>query len=313
MSAIWSLRRGDPGYPAALEELESPPECLWGLGDRELVAGLEPARAVTIVGARRIGEHGRGIAEGIASEIAAAGLVVVSGMAYGCDAAAHEGALAADGFTIAVLGGGPDVVYPRSKRGLHRRIIASGGAVIGEHPPGTAPQRWSFPQRNRIMAALSVLTLVVEARAASGTRITADEAIKLGREVAAVPGSVTSGLAELPNQLIREGAALVRDGQDVLDLVLGVGVATVERAGPPLDDELHGVFAALERGASTPDAVALAADLPGEAASVALARLELMGYVTIDPLGGITRTPLRPPATSEPRTPPSPRLRDITG
>lgn len=296
MSEIWELRRGEPGYPPALEELERPPERLWGLGERELVTELDPGRAVTIVGARRVGEHGRDLAESIASDLADAGLVVVSGMAYGCDSAAHEGALAAGGETIAVLAGGPDVVYPRSKRSLYRRILAGGGAVVSERPPGTPPERWAFPARNRIMAALSCLTLVVEARAASGTRITADEAIKLGREVAAVPGSVTSGLAELPNQLIRDGAALVRDAQDVLDLVLGVGVATVERAGSPLDEELAAVLAALDGGAASLDALALATGLSGESASVALARLELMGYVTTDELGTIARTSLRPPA-----------------
>jgi DNA processing protein len=296
VSAIWTLRRGQPGYPPALEDLERPPEQLWGIGERELVASLEPGRTVTIVGARRVGEHGRALAASIACDLAGAGLVVVSGMAYGCDSAAHEGALVGGGETIAVLAGGPDVVYPRSKRSLYRRILAGGGAVISERPPGTAPERWAFPERNRIMAALSCLTLVVEARAASGTRITADEAIKLGREVAAVPGSVTSSLAELPNQLIRDGAALVRDAQDVLDLILGVGVAAVERTGPPLDDELAAVLAAVERGAASPDALALAAGLPGDAASVALARLELMGYVTTGELGTIARTSLRPPA-----------------
>jgi DNA processing protein len=291
----WSLARGEPGYPEALLELERPPERLWGVGNRELLSGLEREQAVTIVGARRSGAHGRGIAARIASDVAAAGLVVVSGMAFGCDSAAHEGALSADGLTLAVLAGGPDVVYPPSKRGLYRRILAADGAIVSEHPPGTPPRRWGFPARNRIMAALSGLTLVIEGRAASGTRITAEEAMRLGREVAAVPGSVTSALAELPNELIRDGAHLVRDGQDVLDLVLGVGVATVERSGPRLEAELRPVLEAVERGATSADAVAAAAGLDGEATAVALARLELMGYVSVDAFGAINRTQLRPP------------------
>jgi DNA processing protein len=197
---------------------------------------------------------------------------------------------------VAVLAGGPDVVYPPSKRGLYRRILAADGAIVSEHEPGTVPQRWGFPARNRIMAALSCLTLVIEGRAASGTRITAEEAMRLGREVAAVPGSVTSPLAELPNELIREGAQLVRDGQDLLDLILGVGAARVERTGPALEAELRAVLDAVERGAASADSVAAAAGLAGEDAAIALARLELMGYVSVDAFGAITRTQLRPPA-----------------
>ena len=162
------------------------------------------------------------VAEQLGYLLAGAGLVVVSGMALGIDAAAHRGALDAGGSTIAVLGSGPDVVYPRSERRLYERITST-GAVVSEMPPGTVPGPGCFPKRNRIMAALGTMTLVVEAAQPSGSLITAEQAAKLGREVGAVPGRVTSRVARGTNALLAEGAAVIRDAQDVLDRMVGVG------------------------------------------------------------------------------------------
>jgi DNA processing protein len=269
VSGVWVLRPDERDFPACLAELdERTPQAIYGVGAREVVTGIDPDRAVTIVGARRADPYGQGVAHELGFGAAAAGMVVVSGMALGCDSAAHEGALAAGGTTIAVLGNGPDVPYPRSKAALYRRILDEGGAVIGEQPPGTHPAPGLFPRRNRIMAALSGLTVVVEGAFRSGTRHTADEAARLGREVAAVPGQVTSRLSELPNDLLHDGAAVVRDAQDLL---------------------------AVESGASTCDAVALATGSGGRGAAVALARLELMGYVAAGPDGRYTRTGLGVP------------------
>jgi DNA processing protein len=265
------------------------------VGDRDVVAGLEPGAVVTIVGSRRSGTYGRGVARELGHAAAAAGLVVVSGMALGCDSAAHEGALDAGGRTVAVLANGPDLAYPPSKADLHRRILASGGAAVAERPPGTAPEPRFFPERNRIMAALAHVVVIVEGRHRSGTRHTASWATDLSREVAAVPGPVTSALSELPNDLIRDGATLVRDPQDLLDLGIGIGRAAVRGVGPALDHALGRALTVVEAGAATCDAVATQAALPGRDAAVALARLELMGYVTADASGRYARTTLRPP------------------
>lgn len=298
--AVWRLDRRGDGYPECVDQLaERAPATLWGLGDRALVAGLNPDASVTIVGARRSGRYGTGIAYELGYGAAVAGLIVVSGMALGCDSAAHEGALDAGGTTIAVLGNGPDVPYPRVKAGLHRRILRSGGAVIAEQPPGQAPQPGFFPARNRIMAALAGVSIVVEGAIRSGTRYTADEAGELGRQVAAVPGPVTSGLAALPNDLLHSGAAVIRDTQDLLDLMLGAGIVSVRDVGPALEPELAAALAAVEDGATTCDAIAQAVGLSGHAAAVALARLELTGYLAADHAGRYSRTVLRPPDEAE--------------
>jgi DNA processing protein len=292
---IWTIRRGEPGYPAPLLDLGADaPDRLFGCGDRVLVGGLELGQTVTIVGSRRPSSYGLRVAEDLGRLLAAAGLVVVSGMARGIDATAHRGALAGDGITLAVLGSGADVVYPASERRLYRDILRR-GAVISEAPPGQRPGPGAFPKRNRIMAALGAITVVVEAAEPSGSLITARQALKLHREVGAIPGPVTSRMSEGTNGLIVDGAAPIRGAQDVLDRLLGVGVETARRSGPPLDEELVGIADAVSLGSSTCDAVALDAGIaPGDAA-VALARLELLGYVETDAAGRYVRTTLLPP------------------
>jgi DNA processing protein len=292
----WRIARGDRGYPSALLDLaEEAPEALFGCGSERLVGELEPDRTVTIVGSRRASAYGLEVAGELGHLVAAAGLVVVSGMALGIDAAVHRGALAANGATVAVLGGGPDVVYPRSERRLYERIVAK-GAVISEVPTGTRPGPGCFPRRNRIMAALATMTIVVEAAHPSGSLITAEFAYKLGREVGAVPGPVTSRVAKGTNGLLADGAAVIRDAQDVLDRLLGVGMTAARREGPLLEPELATVADAVDGGAATPDAVALAARVEAPEAAVALARLELLGYLRVDGAGRYARTTLSPPS-----------------
>jgi DNA processing protein len=218
-------------------------------------------------------------------------MIVVSGLAFGIDACAHRGALDAGGPTIAVLGCGPDTSYPAAHRSLWARI-AETGAVISELPPGSTPWRWSFPARNRVMAALAGMTVVVEAAARSGSLITADLAAELGRDLGAVPGPVTSRASAGPNELLAGGACVVRDAQDVLDAMLGAGVRPHARGGPPLDPEQALVLAAVEAGAATADAVATATDLTAARAATALTRLELLGYLTASSVGTFTRTTL---------------------
>ena len=198
------------------------------------------------------------------------------------------------GSTIAVLGSGPDVVYPRSERRLYERIT-SVGAVVSEMPPGTVPGPGCFPKRNRIMAALGTMTVVVEAAQPSGSLITAEQAAKLGREVGAVPGRVTSRVARGTNALLAEGAGVIRDAQDVLDRMVGVGARTVHRDGPALDEELVQLLHAVADGASTPGAAAVAVGVAAADAAVGLARLELLGYLRADPAGRYERTSMRAP------------------
>jgi DNA processing protein len=297
--STWRLRRTDGGYPAALLDLDQDaPDTLYGCGSKDLVQGLTMEETVTIVGSRHPSAYGLDVAQELAHLLAAAGLVVVSGMALGIDSAVHRGALEGGGSTVAVLGGGPDVVYPRSERRLYERIVER-GAVISEVPPGTRPGPGCFPKRNRIMAALGAMTLVVEAAEPSGSLITAERAYKLGREVGAVPGRVTTKVAKGTNGLLADGAAVIRDAQDVLDRLLGVGVTTARRAGPALEPELVKVADAVEGGAVTPDAVALAVGMQAPEAAVALARLELMGYVRVDAAGRYARTSTRAPEPRE--------------
>ncbi len=292
---VWAIRGGDPGYPAALRDLGSmAPELLFGCGDREAIEEHRLEHTVTIVGSRRASSYGLGIAEELGRLLAAAGLVVVSGMARGIDAAAHRGALAAGGTTLAVLGGGADVVYPASERRLYREILAS-GAAISEAPPGQRPEPGAFPKRNRIMAALGKITVVVEAAQPSGSLITARQALDLGRHVGAIPGPVTSRVSEGTNDLIVDGAGLIRGAQDVLDRLLGVGVEAVQRCGPPLEPDLARVAEAVELGSSTCDAVALALSASPQYTAVALARLELLGYLRADATGRYSRSALTLP------------------
>jgi len=276
----WSDCPHTGAMPIGFEALEgSAPRALFGTGDATLAGRIRTDGAVTIVGARRSTAYGREVAREIGRLLAGAGIVVVSGLAHGIDSAAHEGALDGGGTTVAILGPGPDRSYPRSAARLYTRICES-GAVLSELPPGAPVFRWMFPARNRLMAAMSGLTLVVEAAERSGSLITAEMAADCGRQVAAVPGPVTSPASRGSNRLLVEGAAPVRDAQDALDLLLGPGAVEVAAAGPPVDATGRAVLAAVEAGAATPDQVAAAAGIEPAAALIALARLERQGYLT---------------------------------
>ncbi len=290
----WACCRHDPAFPPGLGDAADAPWALIGRGDPGLLGRLDPGEAVTIVGARRASTYGREMARELGRELAAAGLLVISGMAFGIDACAHRGALEA-GTTVAVLGCGADTAYPASHRSLWRQICER-GLVLSELPPGTGAWRWTFPARNRIMAALAGMTVVVEAAQRSGSLITADLAADLGRDLGAVPGPVNSRASAGANDLLAGGACLIRDGQDVLDAMLGPGVRKAERVGADLDGRLRAVLAALERGAETSDAIAAALDLDGAAAASALATLEALGYVSCSLVGVYSRTLLSAPA-----------------
>ncbi|MGC1166601.1 MAG: DNA-processing protein DprA [Solirubrobacterales bacterium] len=288
----WACCRHGDLYPEGLRDAPDAPWALIGRGDPRLLDGLEPVGTVTIVGARRATSYGREVARELGRELAAAGMVVVSGLAFGVDGCAHRGAIDA-GRTIAVLGCGPDTAYPAAHRSLWRQVCEK-GAVISELPPGAVPWRWTFPARNRTMAALAGMTVVVEAATRSGSLITADLASDLGRDLGAVPGPVTSRASAAPNSLLAGGACVVRDAQDVLDAMLGAGAKRLDRGGPTLDQGLAEVLAAVEAGESSCDGVAAALGLPAPDAAAALARLELLGYLTCSTVGIYSRTLLSP-------------------
>jgi DNA processing protein len=299
--SVWALELQSDAYPGALADLDAErPAPLYCAGNPEAISTLGEA-VVTIVGARRASGYGLRVAERLAHDLALAGVTVVSGMARGIDGAAHRGALAGGGVTVAVLANGPDVVYPPVNQDLYERILAT-GAVISEHPPGTVARRHSFVARNRIMAALGAVVVIVEAAQPSGSLVTADRALRLGRTVGAVPGQLGVRVAEGSNDLIKEGAHLVRDARDVLDLLFGVGVAggtlraaPARRPGPALDERLAAVHDLVGAGAVTVERVALDGDLAPSEAARALTRLELLGYLGCDQLGAYSRTGLLAP------------------
>ncbi|MDQ4072508.1 MAG: DNA-processing protein DprA, partial [Actinomycetota bacterium] len=215
-------------YPRSLLALADAPPVLYFSGEGGALTELLAAPVVTLVGTRSPSRYAVEVAHELGRALAVAGVTVVSGLALGVDAAVHRGALAGGGRALAVLAGGADVPYPKTNRALYDRVVQA-GAVVSELPPGQLPHRWSFPARNRIMAGLASLTVVVEAAESSGTLITAEFAAQLGREVGAVPGQVTSRRAAGSNRLLREGAAVIRSAEDALDELFGVG--TEERFG----------------------------------------------------------------------------------
>jgi len=296
--AIEVVCRHASGYPTALAEMVDAPAALHLMGDSGLLERATEDGAVAIVGSRRASIYGLEVARALGRDLAACGVPVISGLAYGVDSAAHEGALSAGGPTIAVMPGGADVTYPTAKRDLHDRIKAAGLAVA-EMPLGMRPFRWSFPARNRIMAALARMTVVVEAAEGSGSLITAGFAGDLGRDVGAVPGQVTNKLAAGPNRLLSEGAAVVRSAADVLDVLYGPGehrgappaVAAV-RAGQPamvagLDPHLRRLLEAVETGTGTVEGLAASGDVAEVLAG--LSELEFLGFVTRGPGGDYVR------------------------
>jgi DNA processing protein len=269
--------RSEAAFPARLKAIHDPPPGVFlrGAGDPELLSRL----AVAVVGARACSDYGAHVARSLSRELAAAGVVVVSGLARGIDGWAHRGCLEGGGETVAVLGCGIDRDYPRAHSSLAREI-GRRGLLVSEYPPGVAPAPWRFPARNRIVAGLAPATVVVEARERSGALITADLALEEGREVLAVPGEITSSLSDGANALLRLGATPVTCAADVLEAI------GVEPPAPPPDDPVPGsaaglVLEAIEAGASTVDQIARAARMtPGEAAA-ALIELELDGRVEV--------------------------------
>lgn len=270
--------RCDGAYPDRLTAVRAAPAVLHVAGGVERFGELCGGKGVALVGARDATEYGLEVAEALGRGVSASGMVVVSGMARGVDGRAHEGALQAGGGTLAVLPGCAATPYPRAKRALHARILAS-GAAISETGPGARVRRWMFPARNRLIAALSSLVVVVQATARSGSLLTVAAARAYGRPVGAVPGSVLSRLSEAPNALLRDGALLVRGPQDVLDAVFGAGVRlTRPRSRAGLDGAQTLLLDAIASGADTLGAMHRVGAETAEILAT-LAALELHGHV----------------------------------
>ena len=275
------LALGDPGYPRLLREIADPPAGLHRLGPY----GFERPQ-IAIVGSRRASLYGLRVARDLASELGRSGYCVVSGLARGIDTAAHEGALAGGGTTVAVLGTGLDVVYPPENGELRDRISRT-GALLTEFPPGQAPDKWTFPRRNRIISGLAWAVVVVESDLDGGAMITARMAGEQGRPLFAVPGRIDQPTSAGCHELIREGATLLRRAEDILEelsYLPGLGRASASappRSAAPEPEGVEGrVWAPLKAGAALgPDELAAETGLPPEQVASALPGLEIKGLV----------------------------------
>jgi len=271
--AVRSLRRND--LPELLRQIHDPPRTLYLRGSAS--ADVLEHAAVAVVGARACSPYGSQVARMLGRELAAAGLVVVSGLARGVDGEAHRGALEAGGITVAVLGCGIDRDYPAAHAELARRI-SERGLVVSEYEPGVEPAPWRFPARNRIIAGLAAATVIVEARERSGALITADFALEDGREVFAVPGEITNSLATGTNRLLGQGATPLTSADDVLELF---GLAASQRpATPVLGADAASVVERLTEAAASADELARATGLAPGPLAAALIELELAGLAT---------------------------------
>ena len=277
-SNIRVVTYNEPEYPQTLKNIYDPPPLLYMRGTLE----PEDYSAIAIVGSRRASDYGLRAASDISRELARSGLTIVSGMAAGIDSAAHRAALAVKGRTIAVLGCGVDVCYPAENRRLYDEIART-GAIVSEYAPGTEPDSYHFPARNRIISGLARGILVVEAGPKSGSLITARLALEQGRDVFAVPGSIYSYKTKGANQLIRSGAALVESGRDIVEALGISATARPERAVVPaadeLDNEARRVYDQLKAEPIHIDRLICETSLPSSQISSALLELELSGYI----------------------------------
>lgn len=294
--------REDAQYPPLLRQIAHPPHLLYVYGETDLTDRFP----VAVVGTRRASAYGLTHTREIAAELAQTGVCVVSGLALGIDAAAHTGALDGGGRTVAVLGSALDKPYPQENEPLMRRILESGGSVVSEYAPGTPPSRYSFLQRNRIIAGMCLGTVVTEGPRRSGALNTATRTLENGREVFALPGNVDSPGAQLPNMLISEGARLVTGAADILSALViepkdapkaaQAAVAPMEAPAEKkphipggLDETQRAICAALLAGEADFDALCAVSGLESDELGALLIEMEMDGLVT--PLAGTRYAP----------------------
>ncbi len=279
------IGRTDGDYPQALAELQRPPESIFTIGD-ESILRMAPNRLVAIVGTRDASPYGVRVAAALAEAFTAAGIGVVSGLARGIDSTAHRAALEAGGKTIAVMGTGVDVPYPAAHRGLHAEIAAK-GLVVSENEPGTPAVQGCFPRRNRIIAGLARVTIVVEAPYKSGAINTATQALDAGRVVAAVPGPIDSPRSAGANLLLRDGAQVIHSIDDAL-MLYGLSRGRTDE-GPTLGALETAVWDALADGPAPVELLTDRAGLTVRQVLEGVARLELTGMVRQQSGGAIER------------------------
>lgn len=274
---------GDPDYPRALLHIADPPVVLYARGRVELLN----SNAFAIVGSRNATALGVRDAEAIGCALSNAGLTIVSGLALGVDAAAHRGGLAGAASSVAVMGTGPDLLYPRRNRDLALRIAAE-GCLVTEFPVGTPSAAGNFPRRNRLISGLSCGVLVVEAALESGSLITAKCALEQGRDVFAVPGSIHSTLSKGCHWLIKEGAKLVESADDVLD-ELGIQMASASRENASEEPECDPLLKIMGHAPMSFDEFAMHTGLGAATLAARLTRLELDGHIEALPGGRFQR------------------------
>ncbi len=277
----WVIHPGSAAYPPRLLEIYDPPVVLYGRGDPDLLQ----KKGVAIIGSRRASSYGRSVASRLAGGVAAAGLVVISGIAAGIDGVSHQAAMEAGGLTVGVKGCGIDQVYPKHHRGLEEKMVEQ-GAVVTEYPPGTPPDASHFPERNRIISGLSMAVVVVEAGSRSGSLITARLAAEQGRDVMAVPGTVFSWGSQGPHRLIKQGAALVQDSSEVLEelgVEVGEGFHSHEVERDDLSREEKQVIDNLVEEPQHIDSICAACKMPVQVVSRVLLGLEIKGVVVSFP------------------------------
>ena len=275
------VESGEPDYPAALKEIADPPERLWVWGDLKI---LDNTLAVAVVGTRKPTDYGIRAAGRLSRDLAGRA-VVVSGLAYGVDTVALTEAMEAGGKVAGVIGSGLDRAsfYPAVNYQLAEKIVTNGGVVISEYPEGTPPLKQHFPARNRIIAGLTVGTVVVEGMAGSGAMITAEHALEFGREVWAVPGSIFAPEAYVPNQLIKDGATPISSAEDIFES-LGLDVQPQllsQTAGvSPIEDKICRL---LNQQSLSIDEIAKELALDSQLVSSTLTLMEIKGMVKLTP------------------------------
>lgn len=280
-SSMQLIVHGSPDYPETLDPLRAPPPVLWAIGDVGLLRGA----LVGIVGTRVPTAYGERITTQLGQALARAGGTIVSGMARGIDGAAHRAALDVGAPTIAVLGTGADVAYPREHRALHREISRR-GLVLSEYLPGAPAYKDAFPRRNRIIAALSRITIVVEAGHRSGALHTTRDAADLGRSVAGVPGPIDSPQSAGVNELLRDGAQVITCVDDALSLA---GLRAPTEQAHPTDPSEAAIWQALAAGPLDLDSLGASTGLAAANSLVALTALELRGMIAFGADGRVSR------------------------